>query len=110
MYNAQYLLYSTCTMFNSCTVQFRTCGKSPGNPSIPGKNLDLVLGSLGPSTVTWRGEGRVCCEGAGSGAGASAGRFQLVKRGMLWLQNSQLSNIRHQDFRPSDSVIPSLQP
>ena len=29
-----------------------TCGSRPRGPNMPGKNLDLVLGSRGPSTVT----------------------------------------------------------
>ena len=30
-----------------------TCGRRPRGPNIPGKNLDLVRGSRGPSTVTY---------------------------------------------------------
>ena len=33
-----------------------TWGRRPRGPNMPGKNLDFVRGSRGPSTVTWN-----CC-------------------------------------------------
>ena len=38
-----------------------TCGSRPRGPNMPGKNLDLVRGSRGPSTVTYHEKYMILC-------------------------------------------------
>ena len=38
-----------------------TWGRRPRGPNMPGKNLDLVRGSRGPSTVTYHGKYMILC-------------------------------------------------